>query len=229
MDVCDGVKESPVGRVDEPEGVAVLGESVACPEASEFVEEKTDDEKKESIARVEKVITVNETVAEELKESAVASVPKPVDESGLKTVPNEGDEVGLSGETVKDERGGTVEPLPLKRLFSDDELGAMEKDTSTVPKPLKTHSTSVIVERFGLPPEDVEKIKKNVLPDNGMNAKDAEAVAYSNIGVPASDGTVENSAKKDREDGEEPTVETSPLVIRALGREAVYEWLKKTG
>ncbi|KAE8901192.1 hypothetical protein PF003_g15233 [Phytophthora fragariae] len=60
-----------------------------------------------------------------------------------------------------------------------------------------------------------------------MNAKDAEAVAYSNIGVPASDGTVENSAKKDREDGEEPTVETSPLVIRALGREAVYEWLKK--
>ncbi|KAE9058496.1 hypothetical protein PF007_g31281 [Phytophthora fragariae] len=66
-----------------------------------------------------------------------------------------------------------------------------------------------------------------MLPDNGMNAKDAEAVTYSNIGVPASDGTVENSAKKDREDGEEPTVETSPLVIRALGREAVYEWLKK--
>ncbi|KAE9284169.1 hypothetical protein PF008_g27222 [Phytophthora fragariae] len=334
MGVCDGVKESPVWRVDEPEGVAVLGESVACPEASEFVEEKTDDEKKVSIARVEKVITVNETVAEELKESAVASVPKPVDESGLKTVPNEGDEVGLSGETVKDERGGTVEPLPLKRLFSDDELGAMEKcapgqevtvlagtdvavekeeydkeledrlypldevelqerikeiaearkelsieemdsylglpvdvlertkgaskeemtspeywqdwfektlkssaeakranrdfrDTSTVPKPLKTHSTSVIVERFGLPPEDVEKIKKNVLPDNGMNAKDAEAVVYSNIGVPASDGTVEDSAKKDREDGEEPTVETSPLVIRALERKAVYEWLKK--
>ncbi|KAE8895817.1 hypothetical protein PF005_g22660 [Phytophthora fragariae] len=60
-----------------------------------------------------------------------------------------------------------------------------------------------------------------------MNAKDPEAVLYSNIGVPASDGTVEDSAVRDREDGEEPTVVTSPLVIRELGRRAVYEWLKK--
>ncbi|KAE9086894.1 hypothetical protein PF010_g19926 [Phytophthora fragariae] len=35
--VCDKVKESPVGRVDEPEGVAELSEAVACPEVSEFV------------------------------------------------------------------------------------------------------------------------------------------------------------------------------------------------
>ncbi|KAE9027143.1 hypothetical protein PR002_g10746 [Phytophthora rubi] len=337
--VCDGVKESPVERVDEPEGVAVLNEAVTCPEATEFVEENADDEKKESTDRVENVIAVNDTVAEELKESVRASVHEPEVTSGLRTVPNEDDKVELSGETVKvradeDERGGTVEPLPLKRLFSNDELEAMEKcapgqemtvlagtdfavekeeydkeledrlypldevelqervkkiaearkelsieelasylglpvdvlertkgasneemtypeywqdwfentlkssteakranrdfrDASTVPEPVRTNSTSVIIERFGLPPEGVEKIKKNVLPENEMNAKDAEAVVYSTIGVPANEDSVEDSAEKDREEGEEPTVETSPLVIRALGRRAVYEWLKK--
>ncbi|KAE9297404.1 hypothetical protein PF008_g23752 [Phytophthora fragariae] len=98
---------------------------------------------------------------------------------------------------------------------------------STVPEPPRTHSTSVIVERFGLPPEGVKKIKKNVLPENEMDAKDAEAVVYSNIGVPTSDGSVEGSAVRDREEGEEPTVKTSPRMIRALGRRSVYEWLKK--
>ncbi|KAE9304577.1 hypothetical protein PF008_g21934 [Phytophthora fragariae] len=208
--VCDEVKESPVGRADEPESVNVLSESVACPAASEFVEETTDDEKEESIARVEKVITVNETVAEELRESVVASVPEPVGESELRIVPDEGDKVEFSGETVKDgaiedERGGTLRPFLIPR------------------EPTR----SVIVERFGLPPEGVKKIKKSVLPEDEMNAKDPEAVLYSNIGVPASDGTVEDSAVRDREDGEEPTVVTSPLVIRELGRRAVYEWLKK--
>ncbi|KAE8898865.1 hypothetical protein PF003_g16923 [Phytophthora fragariae] len=60
-----------------------------------------------------------------------------------------------------------------------------------------------------------------------MDAKDAEAVVYLNIGVPASDGSVEDPAVRGSNDGEEPTVEYSPLVIRALGRKAVYEWLKK--
>ncbi|KAE8987554.1 hypothetical protein PR001_g22292 [Phytophthora rubi] len=326
-------------RVDEPEGVAELSEAVACPEVSEFVEEKADDKKTESIARVENVVAVNETVAKEWKESVVVSVPGPKNESGLRTVPDEGDKVELFGETVKvgadeDEQGSTVELLPLKRLFSDDELGAMEKcapgqevtvlagtdvavekeefdkeledrlypldevelqervkkiaearkelsieemasylglpvdvlqrtkgaskeemtspeywqdwfektlkssteakrtnrdfrDASTVPEPARTNSTSAIVERFGLPPEGVKKIEKNVLPENEMDAKDAEAVVYLNIGVPASDGSVEDSAVRGSKDGEEPTVETSPLVIRALGRKTVYEWLKK--
>ncbi|KAE9276154.1 hypothetical protein PF008_g29162 [Phytophthora fragariae] len=91
--VCDEVKEGPVGRGDEPEGVAVLSESVACPEANGFVKEKTDDEKEESLARVEKAITVNETVTEELKEGVVASVPEPVDVSELRTVSADGDKV----------------------------------------------------------------------------------------------------------------------------------------
>ncbi|KAE8875678.1 hypothetical protein PF003_g40186 [Phytophthora fragariae] len=60
-----------------------------------------------------------------------------------------------------------------------------------------------------------------------MDAKDAEAVVYSNIGVPASDGSVEASAVRDREEGEESPVENSPRMIRALGRRSVYEWLKK--
>ncbi|KAE9086897.1 hypothetical protein PF010_g19925 [Phytophthora fragariae] len=92
------------------------------------------------------------------------------------------------------------------------------RDASTVPEPARTNSTSAIVERFGLPPEGVKKIEKNVLPENEMDAKDAEAVVYLNIGVPASDGSVEDSAVRGSKDGEEPTVETSPLVIRALGR-----------
>ncbi|KAE8975166.1 hypothetical protein PF011_g24587 [Phytophthora fragariae] len=335
--VCDKVKESPVGRVDEPEGVAELSEAVACPEVSEFVEEKADDKKTESIARVENVVAVNETVAKEWKEIVVVSVPGPKNESGLRTVPDEGDKVELFGETVKvgadeDEQGSTVELLPLKHLFSDDELGAMEKcapgqevtvlagtdvavekeefdkeledrlypldevelqervkkiakarkelsieemasylglpvdvlqrtkgaskeemtspeywqdwfektlkssteakranrdfrDASTVPEPARTNSTSAIVERFGLPPEGVKKIEKNVLPENEMDAKDAEAVVYLNIGVPASDGSVEDSAVRGSKDGEEPTVETSPLVIRALGRK-LLDWVQ---
>ncbi|KAE9245672.1 hypothetical protein PF004_g5124 [Phytophthora fragariae] len=161
--VCDGVKESPVERVDEPEGVAVLNEAVTCPEATEFVEENADDEKKESTDRVENVIAVNDTVAEELKESIRASVHEPEVTSGLRTVPNEDDKVELSGETVK--------------VRADED------------------------EREG-----VEKIKKNVLPENEMNAKDAEAVVYSTIGVPANEDSVEDSAEKDREEGEEPTV-----------------------
>ncbi|KAE9347251.1 hypothetical protein PR003_g7022 [Phytophthora rubi] len=333
------VKESPVVRVDEPEGMAVLKEVVACPEANEFVEEKADDKLKESIDQVEIVIAVNETVAERLKEGVGVSVPEPEDGSGLRTVLDEGDKAELAGETVpdgadEDERGCTVEPLPLKRLFSDDELDAMEKctpgqevtvlvgtevaveteeyekeledrlypldevelqervkkiaatrkklsieemasylglpvdvlertkgasteemtspeywqdwfektlkssteakranrdfrDASTVPEPQRTHSTSVVVERFGLPPEGVREKKKNMRPKNEMNAKETEAVVYSNIGVPAIDGSGEDSAVKNRAGGEEPTVETSPLVIRALGRRAVYEWLTK--
>ncbi|KAE9105420.1 hypothetical protein PF007_g13706 [Phytophthora fragariae] len=101
------------------------------------------------------------------------------------------------------------------------------RDASTVPEPQRTLSTSVVVERFGLPPEGVKKKKKNVLPENEMDAKDAEAVVYSNIGVPASDGSVEASAVRDREEGEESPVENSPRMIRALGRRSVYEWLKK--
>ncbi|KAE9307926.1 hypothetical protein PF008_g21113 [Phytophthora fragariae] len=73
----------------------------------------------------------------------------------------------------------------------------------------------------------VREKKKNMRPENEMNAKETEAVVYSNIGVPAIDGSREDSAVKNRAEGEEPTVETSPLVIRALGRRAVYEWLKK--
>ncbi|KAE9244109.1 hypothetical protein PF004_g5818 [Phytophthora fragariae] len=73
----------------------------------------------------------------------------------------------------------------------------------------------------------VKKKKKNVLPENEMDAKDAEAVVYSNIGVPASDGSVEASAVRDREEGEESPVENSPRMIRALGRRSVHEWLKK--
>ncbi|KAE8994497.1 hypothetical protein PR002_g19908 [Phytophthora rubi] len=73
----------------------------------------------------------------------------------------------------------------------------------------------------------VREKKKNMRPKNEMNAKETEAVVYSNIGVPAIDGSGEDSAVKNRAGGEEPTVETSPLVIRALGRRAVYEWLTK--
>ncbi|KAE9198109.1 hypothetical protein PF005_g15589 [Phytophthora fragariae] len=117
-----------------------------------------------------------------------------------------------------------------KTLKSSTEAKRANRDfrkASTVPEPARTNSTSVIVERFGLPPEGVKKIKKNELPENEMDAKDAEAVVYLNIGVPASDGSVEDPAVRGSNDGEEPTVEYSPLVIRALGRKAVYEWLKK--